>query len=90
MEMIKVYPKYDWAPSEEAEYFLKALHFLKFKLQQGRLGFFFDENFNLLGQLNAIQRQNMVNFLSKAIKNMEESQGTDKCKEVWMKYFKKN
>ena len=89
MDMIRNYPRDDWAPSEEAEYFLKALKHLQIKLEQGKIDYFFDNNSNILkqGNVTQVQLQNMVNFLKRAIKNLEASQNTPTCMTVWTKYF---
>ena len=90
MDMIRNYPKDDWAPAEEAEHFLKALKHLQLKLEHGKIDYFFDDHSNILwkqGNVKQVQLQNMVNFLKKAIKSLETSQNTPTCKTVWTKYF---
>ena len=89
MDMIRNYPRDDWAPAEEAEHFLKALKHLQIKLEQGKIDYFFDNNSNILkqGNVTQVQLQNMVNFLKEAIKNLEASQNTPTCKTVWTQYF---
>ena len=81
-------PRDDWAPAEEAEHFLKALKRLQLKLEEGKIDYFFDDNSNILWKnFKQVQLQNMVNFLKKAIKDLETSQNTPTCKTVWTKYF---
>ena len=83
-----IYPRDDWAPAEEAKHFLKALNHLQEKMKEGKIDYFFDSNSNLLRNITPVKLQNMVNFLKKAIKQLEASQDTPDCKTVWMKYFK--
>ena len=62
MDMIRNYPKDDWAPAEEAEHFLKALKHLQIKLEQGKIDYFFDNKSNILwkqGNVKQVQLQNM-------------------------------
>ena len=88
MDMIRNDPLDDWAPAEEAQHFLKALKHLELKLQQGKIGYFFDNSSNILWKVNQVQLSNMENFLKNAIKDLENSQGTPNCKTKWTKYFK--
>ena len=88
MDMIRNDPLDDWAPAEEAQHFLKALKHLELKLQQGKIGYFFDNSSNILWKVKQVQLSNMENFLKNAIKNLETSQDTPNCKTMWTKYFK--
>ena len=87
MDMIRNDPRDDWDPREEASYFIKALKHLLIKLEQGKIGYFFDENSNILWKVTDIQLSNMSNFLKRTIDRLDKSQNTPECRKVWMKYL---
>ena len=88
MEMIRDDPTNAWSEKNLAENFLKALHQVEEKLQQHRIDYFFDATSNLLAKMDANWFKSSSGWLTRVIKELENSQHTPNCKKNWLKHFR--
>ena len=84
MSMVMKNPKYEWNIGQESEFFLLALKELLMSLENGHLGWFFDDRCNLLQKKNQqiSKRDKMIEFIKDAIEKLQE-----KKYDVWITYF---
>ena len=88
MEMIRDDPANAWNERNLAENFLKALHNVEEKLHQQRVEYFFDSSSNLLAKMDANWFKSTSGWLTKVIRDLENSQNTPNCMTVWSKHFR--
>ena len=88
MHMIREHPEYTWAIGNEAYYFMLALEKLQDMLEHEHIGWFFDEECNVIqGRFNEAHLKNMAEFVRNALDDLKKNFDNKHTYNVWMGYF---
>ena len=86
--MIKCNPHFIWRNDEEVKLFLMALDELRLGLEDYHIGWFFDQECNVIkGKFSEGMSKHMAEFIKSAINKLENNIGNQQTNAVWHKYL---